>query len=195
MGNGTSHFFDKNVDTAGNLAGTQGDDNLNSLDVGAAVYQMPGTGNELKVNVRPLSYGRQIGANPEYITFAGTTGVSLTANATNRIWLNASNAIAVSASAFPDPEDTDHLRLAIVVTNTTIITGFTDSRPKMRMQDRARVPSFAVASLPAAPTGFPLAHATDGLKLGETPGAGSGVLVYWDGTAWRRCADDTTAAA
>lgn len=39
------------------------------------------------------------------------------------------------------------------------------------------------------------AFATDGLKDGETTGNGTGVPVYFDGTNWCRCSDDTTVEA
>ncbi len=35
---------------------------------------------------------------------------------------------------------------------------------------------------------------SDGRKLGEGVGAGTGVLVYDDAVAWRRTSDDTTVA-
>lgn len=65
--------------------------------------------------------------------------------------------------------------------------------------DRAEVaggvPRFTVAGLPAASSAGRVAFATDGRKVGEGVGAGTGTLVYDDGVAWRRTADDTTVAA
>lgn len=55
-------------------------------------------------------------------------------------------------------------------------------------------PSYAVADLPASAAGS-IAYASDGRKAGEGVGAGTGTLVYRDGSAWRRVADDTTVAA
>ena len=52
-----------------------------------------------------------------------------------------------------------------------------------------------VASLPAAGTAGRIAFASDGRKVGEGAGAGTGTLCYDDGTAWRRVGDDTTVAA
>lgn len=52
-----------------------------------------------------------------------------------------------------------------------------------------------VAGLPAAGDAGRLRFATDGRKVGEGVGAGTGVLVYDDGVAWRRTSDDTTVAA
>ena len=38
-------------------------------------------------------------------------------------------------------------------------------------------------------------YASNGRKVGEGVGAGTGTAVYYDGTAWRRTGDDTTVAA
>ena len=52
-----------------------------------------------------------------------------------------------------------------------------------------------VAALPAAGDAQRVRFATDGRKTGEGAGAGTGVLVYDDGTAWRRVDDGTTVLA
>jgi hypothetical protein len=52
-----------------------------------------------------------------------------------------------------------------------------------------------VAALPAAGQVGRLLFASDGRKVGEGVGAGTGVLVYDDGVAWRRTSDDSTVAA
>lgn len=57
-----------------------------------------------------------------------------------------------------------------------------------------QVPTFKVANLPS-PTVGRIAFASNGRKSGEGAGAGTGVQVYADGTAWRRVSDDTTVAA
>lgn len=52
-----------------------------------------------------------------------------------------------------------------------------------------------VADLP--PTGLPPGtrrFALNGLKDGETTGSGTGCPVYFDGSGWFRCCDDTAAA-
>lgn len=54
---------------------------------------------------------------------------------------------------------------------------------------------YTVAGLPAAGTAGRVAFATNGRKVGEGGGAGTGVPCYDDGTAWRRYSDDTTVAA
>lgn len=62
-------------------------------------------------------------------------------------------------------------------------------------QGTVRVGQYTVATLPAAGLAGRIAFATNGRKNGEGSGAGTGVQVYDDGTAWRRVSDDTTVAA
>lgn len=54
-----------------------------------------------------------------------------------------------------------------------------------------KVATYTVATLPAN-AARQVAYASDGRKVGEGGGAGTGTLVYNDGTAWRRVGDDTT---
>ena len=54
---------------------------------------------------------------------------------------------------------------------------------------------FTVATLGAAGQASRIRFATDGRKTGEGVGAGTGVLVYDDGIAWRRTDDGTTVVA
>ena len=60
--------------------------------------------------------------------------------------------------------------------------------------DLMRLPNYTVATLPSVNATSPgrQAFATDGLKVGETTGNGTGVPVYDDGTQWRRTSDDST---
>ena len=56
--------------------------------------------------------------------------------------------------------------------------------------------SVAVADLPSPPSQAGLvAYASDGRKNGEGAGAGTGVLVFSDATAWRACDTGATVAA
>ncbi len=57
------------------------------------------------------------------------------------------------------------------------------------------VESVTVAVLPTAGQTGRLRFATDGRKIGEGIGAGTGVLAYDDGVAWRRTSDDSTVVA
>jgi hypothetical protein len=56
-----------------------------------------------------------------------------------------------------------------------------------------KVPTYTVVTLPAATTAR-VAFASNGRKVGEGAGGGTGTLVYADGTAWRRVGDDTAVA-
>jgi hypothetical protein len=51
-----------------------------------------------------------------------------------------------------------------------------------------------VANLPAATAGD-VAFASNGRKAGEGAGSGTGVLVFYDGTAWRAVDTGATVAA
>jgi hypothetical protein len=57
-----------------------------------------------------------------------------------------------------------------------------------------KLPSYAVASLPSGQAGD-AAFASNGRKNGEGGGAGTGVLAFHDGTAWRACDTGATVAA
>jgi hypothetical protein len=54
------------------------------------------------------------------------------------------------------------------------------------------VGAYAVASLPVSPAAYSVAFATDGLKLGETTGNGTGIPVYYSNGEWRSYATDAT---
>lgn len=56
------------------------------------------------------------------------------------------------------------------------------------------LPSYTVAGLPAGAVAR-VAFATDGRKNGEGAGAGTGVMVFHDGAAWRACDTGATVAA
>lgn len=68
----------------------------------------------------------------------------------------------------------------------------------LEQSERAEVagasPSLTFASLPAAGQVGRSRFVTDGRKVGEGAGAGTGVPAYDDGVAWRRTSDDTTVA-
>ena len=53
----------------------------------------------------------------------------------------------------------------------------------------------AVADLGSAAVAGRLAFVSDGRKVGEGAGLGTGTVAYSDGVQWRRVADDTTVAA
>jgi len=66
---------------------------------------------------------------------------------------------------------------------------------KIQSSGPIRIGQYTVATLPAAGFAGRIAFATNGRKNGEGGGAGTGVQVYDDGTAWRRVSDDSTVAA
>lgn len=58
--------------------------------------------------------------------------------------------------------------------------------------------AFTVAAAPGAASGRALGDtffATNGRKNGEAGGSGTGVLCFWDGTAWRACDTGATVAS
>lgn len=57
------------------------------------------------------------------------------------------------------------------------------------------VPSFTVAGLPSSNASTRIAFASDGRKNGEAADAGTGVLVFNDGLAWRASDTGATVAA
>jgi hypothetical protein len=56
------------------------------------------------------------------------------------------------------------------------------------------VPTYTVAGLPAGSAAM-VAYASDGRKVGEGAGAGTGVPCYFSGAQWRRYSDDSVVAA
>ncbi len=55
--------------------------------------------------------------------------------------------------------------------------------------------SFTVATLPNNPIAGQTAYATNGRKVGEGAGSGTGVPVYWSNGAWRVFSTDAPVAA
>jgi hypothetical protein len=53
---------------------------------------------------------------------------------------------------------------------------------------------YTVANLPAGSNGM-VAFASNGRKVGEGAGAGTGVLVVFSDSAWRRLSDETAVSA
>ena len=69
------------------------------------------------------------------------------------------------------------------------------TRKTVRSEYTGGVQRRTVADLPATASVGSLMFATDGRKTGEGAGAGTGVLCYYDGIAWRRVDDGTTVLA
>lgn len=70
-----------------------------------------------------------------------------------------------------------------------------DTEANERSEVSNAAPKSTVALLPTPQQAGRVRFATDGRKVGEGAGAGTGTLVYDDGVAWRRVADDTTVLA
>ena len=171
-------WHDDPADGAGALTAA----NANSRDMGGNVYQQPGE--DLKVNVTAIKFLNRTGAAPVVTSYAGVTGQAVTANKTTVFWLTAAGALAsaVSPSTYPNPEDTDHIRLATVVTDATEISSITDDRPKVTLLGKTPVATtYAVAALPSAAIAGQVIFVSD-----ETSGA---VLAFSDGANWRRVTD------
>ncbi len=67
-----------------------------------------------------------------------------------------------------------------------------DLETSHRAEEAGGVESLAFAGLPVAGQAGRVVFVTDGRKVGEGPGAGTGVLAYDDGgVSWRRPSDDT----
>lgn len=79
----------------------------------------------------------------------------------------------------------------------TAMRNITQRISAVETREERRVANSTVAALPAPSATFKgrLRFVTNGRKVGEGAGAGTGTLVYDDGTAWRRVADDTTVVA
>lgn len=68
------------------------------------------------------------------------------------------------------------------------------SKGYLALNTLVQFPNYTVAGLPTGIAGM-VAFATNGRKNGEGAGAGTGVLVFNDGTAWRACDTGATVAA
>lgn len=81
-------------------------------------------------------------------------------------------------------------------TNALVIAGKADGSGlvKMGATSPLQLASFTVAGLPAANDGQ-MSYASDGRKTGEGAAAGTGVIVYFSNSQWRRFSDDTVVAA
>lgn len=79
------------------------------------------------------------------------------------------------------------------------ISNIVDRIANLETRERAEVsgavPKYTVATLPTPGQMGRTAFATNGRKIGEGVGAGTGVPCYDDSVAWRRYSDDTTVAA
>lgn len=82
-----------------------------------------------------------------------------------------------------------------IITTTSLGSGLSGyvSKSGSDMTGPLGLPQYAYASLPAGATGR-LAFCTNGLKVGETTGSGTGVPVYYSAGSWRVFATDSPVA-
>jgi hypothetical protein len=88
-------------------------------------HEYPST--SLLVNVASGTFVSAAGA---YVSCAGQTALALPANASTKLWVIDSGALA-SGAAWPSP-GTNHVRLATVSTGAATITTVTDNRTPFR---------------------------------------------------------------
>lgn len=77
------------------------------------------------------------------------------------------------------------------------VRNIVDRIHSLEIRENGALPNSTVAALPtpSATMKGRLRFVTNGRKVGEGAGAGTGTLAYDDGTAWRRVGDDTTVLA
>jgi len=95
---------------------------------------------------------------------------------------------AVTTDVTSTSEDFD------LVVSTMAAGAAVAERGRVTSKGTYKYPSFTVAGLPAGTAGE-TAFASNGRKNGEGAAAGTGVLVFHDGTAWRACDTGATVAA
>jgi hypothetical protein len=78
-----------------------------------------------------------------------------------------------------------------------IARNFNKRLSELSVRELGAISRATVATLPTSDASNPgrLRFVTNGRKVGEGVGAGTGVLAYDDGVAWRRASDDTTVVA
>jgi hypothetical protein len=85
----------------------------------------------------------------------------------------------------------------ISVNAATKVFGFLNSADNIFQAQNAMpgVSTYTVANLPTNVQANQIAYASNGRKNGEGSGAGTGVLVFRDGSAWRACDTGATVAS
>lgn len=130
-------------------------------------------------------------------------GVTITANAANSAVIN--NFITGATNAVFSSSTSD----TVTVSNNVSTAGFalnaanfamnnynSSNKTSVSQKTMVSLGSFTVANLPTSsvPEGS-IAYASNGRKAGEGAGAGTGVQVFRDATAWRACDTGATVAA
>jgi hypothetical protein len=137
---------------------------------------------------RPTSNdGLALGSTSEgWADLHGATGFTLNIANGNAVVTHSSGIFTVSTGDWRVTTAGTNTASVVTVGGTQTLTAKTLTTPTLT--------SYVVASLPAGSTGQ-LAFASNGRKNGEGAAAGTGVLVFFDGTNWCACDTGATVAA
>ncbi|MFH6783615.1 MULTISPECIES: hypothetical protein [Methylobacterium] len=83
---------------------------------------------------------------------------------------------------------------AITITNGLTISGTTTLNNGLVVAGKIRAGSYTVSTVPAGVVGE-LIYVSNARKVGESAGAGTGVISYYSNGNWRRLSDDSAIAA
>lgn len=134
------------------------------------------------------------------ITNLGTTSpdddVFLT---TPKVEVKAGQSVVLTGLTIADLDADTQLKNLVVAGKVSVSVG--DEIPDRAVPTRGSMridmlPRYAFANLPTAPDAFDglVAFCTNGRKVGEGGGAGTGVPVYYDGASWRVFSTDAAVA-
>lgn len=134
--------------------------------------------------------GSIVGAASGAITYTATLGEGHYFNGGIVPGVNDSASLGIGVLAWSD---------LFLATSGTVNFGnsnalITHSAGSLAVNVPWRLPSYTVAGLPTGAAGD-TAYASNGRKNGEGAGAGTGVMVFKDATAWRACDTGATVAA
>jgi hypothetical protein len=188
----------------------------------ATPYVLGATGSGIRVGATINSYevrvlGGKSRGNTRYgiealggvVLFGGATDLSSNTlgETTGNVWCKTPR-VALDSNAYFGLSGTDPLLVwdandyTAYTRSTNTKTDFINSVAVWAMDAtrltagvRVRLPTSTVAALPAVHLAGDTYFATNGRKNGEGAGAGTGVLVFSDGTAWRAVDTGATVAA
>lgn len=134
--------------------------------------------------------GMKAGAAGDIVTLVNANGPGFV------VTLAQENAGSLAGNRFR--QNTDHNTVLLLNGNSGAATFYYDG---IRWNLLSMSPTtgqtghFTVANLPAGPPDGALAYATDGRKVGEGAGSGTGVPVYFSNAAWRTYSGDAAVTA
>lgn len=182
------------------------------IDSSGAIYLRPTSGSLLVVTETALVDRGSAGASLLYVGGANNQGANIAVRANSgqsrgivfgtgvssaRWYMEATSTAESGGNAGSDfvlsswTDAGGYLSAPLSITRSTGIATFGAA---IIAGGPVRLASYTVAGLPAGSTGD-TAYASNGRKNGEGAGAGTGVLVFKDGTAWRACDTGATVAA